>query len=67
MCVVKWLSLLSEATSQTLSLIKKYICNTPYRVHRPEGAIFLWLWFENLPITSAELYQRLKNRGVLIV
>ncbi|MEK9943300.1 MAG: valine--pyruvate transaminase, partial [Gammaproteobacteria bacterium] len=30
-------------------------------------AIFLWLWFEALPITSEELYQRLKTRGVLVV
>lgn len=56
-----------KRASQTLSLIRKYMGNTPYRVHRPEGAIFLWLWFEDLPITSAELYQRLKNRGVLVV
>ena len=56
-----------KRASQTLSLIKKYMGNTPYLVHRPEGAIFLWLWFEDLPITSAELYQRLKNRGVLVV
>jgi valine--pyruvate aminotransferase len=27
----------------------------------------LWLWFEGLPITSQELYERLKQRGVLIV
>lgn len=39
----------------------------PYRVHRSEGALFLWLWFPDLPITSRELYQRLKARGVLIV
>ena len=38
-----------------------------YFVHRSEGALFLWLWFPGLPITSAELYQRLKQRGVLIV
>ena len=56
-----------KRASQTLSLIKKYMGNTPYLVHRPEGAIFLWLWFKDLPITSAELYQRLKNRGVLVV
>ena len=29
--------------------------------------MFLWLWFENLPITSLQLYERLKNRGVLVV
>jgi len=39
----------------------------PYHIHKPEGAIFLWLWFEGLPITCKELYKRLKDRGVLIV
>lgn len=39
----------------------------PLRVHRPEGAFFLWLWFPGLPISSAELYQRLKARGVLVL
>ena len=29
--------------------------------------MFLWLWFKDLPITSLELYERLKNRGVLVV
>ena len=36
-------------------------------VHKPEGAMFLWLWFPELPISSLELYQRLKDRGVLVV
>jgi valine--pyruvate aminotransferase len=36
-------------------------------VHKPEGAFFLWLWFPELPITCLELYQRLKDRGVLVV
>lgn len=39
----------------------------PYRVHVSEGAFFLWLWFEDLPIHSQELYERLKRRGVLVV
>jgi len=39
----------------------------PMRIHKPEGALFLWLWFEGLPITSLELYQRLKKKGVLVV
>jgi len=38
-----------------------------YFVHESEGALFLWLWFRGLPIASAELYERLKTRGVLIV
>ncbi len=36
-------------------------------LHKPEGAMFLWLWFPDLPISSLELYQRLKARGVLVV
>ncbi|MEH6470279.1 MAG: valine--pyruvate transaminase [Halopseudomonas sp.] len=39
----------------------------PYYIHKPEGAMFLWLWFKDLPISSLELYQRLKARGVLVV
>ena len=39
----------------------------PLRIHRPEGAFFLWLWFPGLPITSDELYRRLKSRGVLVL
>lgn len=36
-------------------------------VHKPEGAMFLWFWFPDLPVSSLELYQRLKQRGVLVV
>jgi len=39
----------------------------PLRIHRPEGAFFLWLWFPGLPVTSQELYLRLKARGVLVL
>ncbi len=38
-----------------------------YHVHASEGALFLWLWFRGLPIPAAELYERLKARGVLVV
>ena len=36
-------------------------------MHRSEGALFLWLWFPGLPIPVRELYERLKQRGVLVV
>ncbi len=39
----------------------------PYRIHKPEGALFLWVWFQELPCTSAELYERLKARNTLII
>lgn len=38
-----------------------------FYIHKPEGALFLWLWFKDLPITSQELYERLKARRVLVV
>ncbi len=46
---------------------KEFGSDIPYRIHKPEGSMFLWLWFEGLPITSLELYNRLKKRGVLVV
>lgn len=39
----------------------------PYRVHLSEGAFFLWVWFDDLPIHSQVLYERLKQREVLVV
>jgi valine--pyruvate aminotransferase len=50
-----------------VAVVKKKFIDVPCRIHIPEGAMFLWLWFENLPITSLELYQRLKEHGVLVV
>jgi len=43
------------------------LAGLPFAVHKPEGALFLWLWFDGLPITGNELYERLKARGVLVV
>jgi valine--pyruvate aminotransferase len=39
----------------------------PYALHASEGAFFLWLWLKDCPVKSAELYQRLKLRKVLVV
>ncbi len=38
-----------------------------YAVHSAEGAMFLWLWFRDLPISAQQLYERLKQRGVLVI
>ena len=38
-----------------------------YHIHKPEGAIFLWLWFPGLSISSNELYEKLKQAGVLVI
>lgn len=39
----------------------------PWFIHHGEGAIFAWLWLENLPITDWQLYQELKKVGVIVV
>ena len=52
---------------KAVAVVKEKFADLPCRIHLPEGAMFLWLWFKDLPITSLELYQRLKERGVLVV
>jgi valine--pyruvate aminotransferase len=54
-------------SEQTLGWVHDALRGCRYFVHRPEGAFFLWLWLPGLPITSAELYRRLKARGVLVL
>lgn len=57
-----------QASRQALRWLDEALdANLPYRIHVSEGALFLWLWFEGLPISSAELYQRLKRRRVLVI
>lgn len=50
-----------------VQLLKQELGNYPMKIHKPEGAIFLWIWFENLPISSQELYEELKKQGTLII
>ncbi len=52
---------------KALHFLSKELQGVDYYVHVPEGAFFLWLWFKDMPITSAELYERLKARRVLVV
>lgn len=57
-----------QQKSQTaVKLLQQAIPDSRFRIHKPEGAIFLWLWFDELPISTMALYQRLKDRGVLVV
>jgi len=39
----------------------------PYAVHESEGALFLWLWLEGARKSSREIYQGLRDDGVLVV
>jgi valine--pyruvate aminotransferase len=38
-----------------------------YSVHVSEGALFLWVWFRSLRSSTSELYEKLKERGVIVV
>jgi valine--pyruvate aminotransferase len=50
-----------------VSLLRAAIDDSRLHIHKPEGSMFLWLWFEGLEIGTAELYQRLKRNGLLVV
>ncbi|MDP7094551.1 MAG: aminotransferase class I/II-fold pyridoxal phosphate-dependent enzyme, partial [Gammaproteobacteria bacterium] len=57
----------ARKVQEALNWVHEYLEGTNYRVHKPEGALFLWLWFPGLPISSDELYRRLKARDVLVL
>ena len=54
-------------SKHAVEMLQQAITDSRFRIHKPEGAMFLWLWFKDLPISTMELYRRLKERGVLIV
>jgi valine--pyruvate aminotransferase len=56
-----------KKAQSALEQVSEELDGIDFHVHKPEGTFFLWLWFPELPITNIELYQRLKERGVLIV
>jgi valine--pyruvate aminotransferase len=56
-----------QKAQHAIELLQAAIPDPRFRIHKPEGAIFLWLWFNDLPISAKELYARLKARGVLII
>ncbi len=41
--------------------------HTGYALHESGGALFLWLWLRGCPISSREVYERLKARKVVVV
>jgi valine--pyruvate aminotransferase len=56
-----------EKSQQAISWLQAAIPSSKFRIHKSEGAMFLWLWFEGLTITDKQLYQQLKENGLLIV
>jgi valine--pyruvate aminotransferase len=56
-----------KRSARAIQLVQDSIDDARLHIHKPEGALFLWLWFEGLSITSSELYMRLKKKGLLVV
>ena len=56
-----------QQATTAVRLLKEALGDYSLVIHKPEGAIFLWLWFKDLPITTVELYEILKEKGTLIV
>ncbi|WP_319588634.1 valine--pyruvate transaminase [uncultured Desulfobulbus sp.] len=52
---------------RALTCLQECFKGIAYKVHVPEGAMFLWLWFPGLPLSGRQLYERLKKRGVVVV
>ena len=57
----------AERAARAVDMVRSGLEGCDARIHRPEGAFFLWLWMPGLPITSGKLYERLKARGVVVV
>ena len=50
-----------------VQLFNEIFGNSNARLHKLEGAFFMWLWFPELEITLEELYQQLKAKGIYII
>lgn len=57
----------AKKAKRAIGLLKSELGDYPMAIHKPEGAIFLWVWFKDLPITTGDLYQRLKTEATLVV
>ncbi len=56
-----------ERRDRALQIFRDAFRDLPLHIHEADGALFLWLWIEDLPVTSRELYHKLKQAGVLVV
>ena len=57
----------AHKVDQAVTLLRRELIGYDVHIHQPEGAIFLWLWCRNLPVSSAEFYEHLKRKGVLLI
>ena len=57
----------ADRAARAVDRLRAGLRDYPIRIHKPEGAFFLWLWMPGLPTTNAALYERLKQRDVIVV
>ncbi len=50
-----------------VKLFNEVFGNSNAKLHKLEGAFFMWLWLPDLKITSEELYHKLKAKGIYII
>lgn len=56
-----------KRSRQAIEWIHEFFDGSDYWIHRSEGAIFLWLYLRDLKISTKELYEKLKEQGVITV
>jgi len=56
-----------EKAQRAEALLREKLEGLPFALHKVEGAMFLWLWLKDCPVSNQTLYERLKEKGVLIV
>ena len=53
--------------SLAIEALEEAASDLPIRFHKPEGAMFLWVWFESLPSDSEAIYRDAIDEGVVTV
>jgi len=56
-----------QRSNRAQEAMAHHLRGLPWRVHKSEGALFLWVWFDDPRIDTHHLYQRLKEQNVIIV
>lgn len=67
LCAQEILPFYRERRDLAIAGLRAGLGDLPVHIHAAEGAFFLWLWCEGVPVDSMTLYRRLKARGVVVL
>ncbi|MDH5719502.1 MAG: valine--pyruvate transaminase [Spirochaetia bacterium] len=57
-----------KKSNEAFDFLIKELNGVPnFKVHKNEGAFFIWLWLKDFPVSSLEFYEILKKRNVFVV